>query len=93
MQKRLVDIDTYGILSVYGEAYSVQNIDSGGPSIGSGIYKCNVNCSHKLINMAQHLGGHCSLTDNDVFENVGVVVRCSGHCGSEREKRWGSLGQ
>lgn len=28
------------------------------------------------------------LTDNDVFENVGVVVRCGGHCGSEREKTW-----
>lgn len=30
--------------------------------------------------------GCCSLTDYDVFENVGVVVRCGGHCGSERER-------
>lgn len=27
-----------------------------------------------------------SLTNNDVFEDVGVVVWCSGHCGSERQK-------
>lgn len=33
-------------------------------------------------------GGRRTLTNNDVFENVGVVVRCGGHCGSEREKTW-----
>lgn len=27
------------------------------------------------------------LTNNDVFENVGIVVWCGGHCGSERKRR------
>lgn len=27
------------------------------------------------------------LTDDDVFKNVRVVVRCSGHCCSEKKER------
>lgn len=47
--------------------------------------------STKPATEAPHTGRRwCrSLTDNDVFENVGVVVRCGGHCGSEKEKRQG----
>lgn len=47
-------------------------------------------CTHKQTGLHSNpvnMHARGSLTDDDVFENVGVVVRCGGHRGSERERK------